>query len=174
MQALDLCQNKAMHDDTLALIEHLSLRPHPEGGFFRETFRAPLNLTGLPHGSRRQASTAIYFLLPAGTFSAWHRVSSDEVWHFYDGDPLDLHMIDETGRHTVIRLGRGIVNGQRPQAVVPAGVWQAAVPTGDRFTLCGCTVAPGFDFTDFELPERATLIELFPSQTALIERFTRD
>lgn len=163
-----------MHADALALIESLNLSAHPEGGFYRETFRAPLRLDGLPHGDIRHASTAIYFLLPAGTFSAWHRVRSDELWHFYDGEPLALHLLDAQGRHEIIRLGRDVRNGERPQAVVPAGVWQAAVPMGERFTLCGCTVAPGFDFADFEMPHTAALLSQFPSQHAdLARQFSR-
>jgi predicted cupin superfamily sugar epimerase len=160
-----------MHPDALSTIEALSLSPHPEGGFYREVFRSPLELQ-TPRGLRA-ASTAIYFLLPGDAFSAFHRVSSDEAWHHYDGDPLDLHTITGDGTHAVICLGPTLALGERPQHVVPAGVWQAAVPLGGRFTLCGCTVAPGFDFADFELPARATLVALFPSLRSPIERLTR-
>ena len=163
-----------MNDDARAVVEALGLAPHPEGGFFRETFRAPLALPA-PQGTRA-ASTAIYFLLHAGTFSALHRVRSDEVWHHYAGDPLELHLLEETGggsAHRVVHLGRDLARGERPQAVVPAGVWQAAIPTGDGYVLCGCTVAPGFDFADFEMPARAELIARFPDQGELIERLTR-
>jgi hypothetical protein len=103
-----------------------------------------------PDRPARSASTAIYFLLDAESFSALHRVSSDEVWHHYDGAPVDLHLIAQDGEHLVLCLGKDLDGGQRPQHVVPAGVWQAAVPRGDA--LCGCTVAPGFDFDDFEMP----------------------
>jgi uncharacterized protein len=163
-----------VHTDATALIATLGLDPHPEGGYYRETFRASLSLAGLPHGSPRAASTAIYFLLPAGTFSALHRVGSDEVWHHYDGDPVDLHTIDGIGMaHTVVRLGRDIAAGERPQHVVTAGLWQAAVPVGERFALCGCTVAPGFDFADFAMPSRAEMLSLLPAHRALVESLTR-
>jgi predicted cupin superfamily sugar epimerase len=122
----------------------------------------------------RAASTAIYFLLPAGTFSAFHRVTSDEAWHHYDGDPLDLHLIAEDGAHTVVALGRDFARGERPQHVVPAGVWQAAAPRGDRYALCGCTVAPGFDFADFEMPSPEDLRARFPPHAEIIARLTRE
>jgi predicted cupin superfamily sugar epimerase len=169
-----------VNDEARAVVEALGLAPHPEGGFYRETFRAPLALPA-PQGTR-DASTAIYFLLPAGTFSALHRVRSDEIWHHYDGDPLELHLLEEGAAdggagpgvaHRVVLLGRDLARGERPQAVVPAGVWQAAVPLGARYTLCGCTVAPGFDFADFELPPRADLLARFPGAHELIERLTR-
>lgn len=160
--------------EAAALIAKLGLEPHPEGGFFRETYRGELVLDGLPHGAPRAAHTAIFFLLPTRVFSALHRVKSDEVWHFYDGDPLELHTIDERGHHVEL-VGRDIASGQLPQRVVPAGVWQAAIPTkGPRgFALCGCTVAPGFDFADFEMPGRAALLERFPESTDAVKRFTR-
>jgi predicted cupin superfamily sugar epimerase len=162
-----------MHADAARLVDLLGLSPHPEGGFYRETWRAPLTLGGLPHGGPRAASTAIYFLLPAGTFSALHRVTSDEAWHHYDGDPLDLHVFDDAGVHTVVALGRDVARGERPQHVVPAGVWQAAVPRGGRYALCGCTVAPGFDFQDFAMPSRAELLSRFPAHADLVTRLTR-
>src|SRR5580704_14343851 len=135
-----------VNDDARAVVGALGLSPHPEGGFFRETFRAPLAVDA-PQGARA-ASTAIYFLLPAGSFSALHRVTSDEVWHHYDGDPVELHTLRDDGEARVVRLGRDLARGDRPQFVVPAGVWQAAVPVGARFALCGCTVSPGFEFAD--------------------------
>ena len=143
----------ALAPEVEALVASLSLIPHPEGGFYRETWRAPLVIAGdaLPHGAPRAAQTAIYFLLPAGTFSAIHRVTSDEIWHHYDGDPLELHLWSQDGAHRMELLGRELARGERPQHVVPAGVWQAAVPRGSRYALSGCTVAPGFDFADFTL-----------------------
>jgi predicted cupin superfamily sugar epimerase len=166
-------QTSALHPETQALIEQLTLQPHPEGGYYRETFRAPLSLPGLPHGLRH-ASTAIYFLLPAGTFSAFHRVRSDEVWHHYDGDAVELHLIDPDGAHRVERLGRQFAAGERPQVIVPAGVWQAAVPRGERHALCGCTVAPGFDFADFEMPPRSYLQRRFPQHRSLFDQLSRE
>jgi uncharacterized protein len=141
------------------VVRRLRLRPHPEGGYYGETFRSPLHLT-LPDGRIRSASTAIHYLLPAGGWSAWHRVRSDEVWHRYDGGELRLY-----------RLGMEEVrlNGDNPQAVVPAEVWQAA-ETVDQPVLCGCTVAPGFDFADFELGDVNELVAAFPEDERLIRR----
>jgi len=161
-----------MNDAAQAIIAQLRLQPHPEGGWYRETFRATLPGVGAA-GQPRAASTAIYFLLPAGAFSALHRVRSDEVWHHYAGDPVDLHLIDGRGVHEVVRLGSDLAGGEQPQVIVPADVWQAAVPAGDLYALCGCTVAPGFDFADFEMPGRAALVALFPQHRALMERLTR-
>lgn len=160
-------------DETAAkLIERLGLAAHPEGGYFRETYRAPLTLMGLPHGGPRSALTSIYFMLPALSFSAFHRVRSDEVWHHYDGDPLELHLLDEW-EHEVVVLGRDFAAGQVPQHVVRAGLLQAAVPRGERYSLCGCDVAPGFDFSDFELPSRAELLAKLPQHASIVERLTR-
>ena len=125
------------------VIGMLGLEPHPEGGHFRETFR---DATG-PDG--RAASTAIYFLLAAGEVSRWHRVDAAEVWHWYAGAPLILQIADGAERIN-IRLGPDLAAGERPQAIVAAGVWQAAESQGG-WTLCGCTVAPGFEFSRFEL-----------------------
>lgn len=126
------------------VVRLLGLVPHPEGGFYGETFRAPA-----PAGERG-ASTAIYYLLPEGEVSAWHRVvDADEVWHYYAGGPLELTLSDGRERSAVI-LGPDLAAGQRPQAVVPAGVWQTARALGE-WTLVGCTVAPGFQFASFEM-----------------------
>lgn len=145
------------------LIARHRLAPHPEGGFFRETFRSDAVLQ--TSRGPRPASTAIYFLLPPDTFSAWHRVhGADELWHLYEGE-LDLHLLDDDGPRR-IRL-----DADCPQAVVPAGAWQAASPVG--YALCGCTVAPGFDFADFEMATRAQLLRAFPNQQEAVERFTR-
>lgn len=144
------------------MVRRLDLQPHPEGGYFRETFRSPLRLT-LADGRTRAASTAIHFLLPAGTWSTWHRVRSDEVWHHYDGAPLRLYRLGLDP----VRLDRGT-----PQAVVPAGVWQAAEPEGGS-ALCGCTVAPGFEFADFSLGSAVALAAEFPAEAELIRRLAR-
>jgi hypothetical protein len=121
----------------------LDLAPHPEGGYYRETFRDPRKVEG------RAVSTAIYYLLPAGQISAWHRVDAAEIWHWHAGAPLALSLFEE-GRHRVIRLGADLMNGERPQGIVPAGVWQSAKSLG-AWTLVGCTVAPGFEFAHFEI-----------------------
>lgn len=128
------------------IIDRLGLRPHPEGGHFRETFRAA-DATG---SAGRGASTAIFFLLKAGERSHWHRVDADETWHHYAGAPLELSTSDDgrTTRHA--RLGDDFGIGETPQIVVPRGVWQAARSLGN-WTLVGCTVAPAFDFAGFEL-----------------------
>ena len=125
------------------MIERLGLTPHPEGGWYRETWRAPAI-----HGAR-SAGTAIYYLLAAGDRSHWHRVDAAEAWHHYAGDPLALAVADETA-HTVHELHGSLLDERRPQAVVPAGAWQAARPLGS-WSLVGCTVSPAFDFAGFEL-----------------------
>ena len=160
-----------LRDEVRALVEALGLSAHPEGGFYRETFRSPLSLPTA--AGERSASTAIWYLLPAGSFSAFHRVGSDEVWHYYDGDPVELHTIEKNGTHRICRLGRDWTRGERPQHAVSAGIWQAALPVGNRFSLCGCTVAPGFDFADFEMPPRADLVKIFPQHRLLLDRLTR-
>lgn len=129
------------------IIRILELGPHPEGGHYRETFRDPH-----AHESGRAHSTAIYFLLARGERSHWHKVDAAETWHWYAGAPLALHLSKGKG-HTTITLGPDLLAGQRPQAIVPKGDWQAAETLGD-WTLCGCTVAPGFDFAGFELAPR--------------------
>jgi len=122
----------------------LALKPHPEGGYFRETFRDSRQV-----GGDRSLSTAIYFLLARGERSHWHRIDAVEIWHWYAGAPLELEIAEEGRRQRVV-LGADLAIGERPQAIVPARAWQAARTLGE-WTLVGCTVAPGFDFTKFEL-----------------------
>jgi len=134
---------------TEAVVRLLDLAPHPEGGFYRQTFRDPRTIDGM-----RGASTAIYYLLPGGGISHWHRVDAAEVWHFYAGAPLELKIATGGAPTEVLRLGADLAAGERPQAVVPAGVWQSARSLGrgpHEWTLVGCTVAPGFEFAGFEL-----------------------
>jgi predicted cupin superfamily sugar epimerase len=126
------------------VIRLLGLKPHPEGGHYRETFRDPRTLEG-----GRAASTAIYFLLGRGERSHWHRVDAAETWHWYAGAPLVLQIDDGNAARSLL-LGADLANGERPQAVVPAHAWQAAESTGD-WSLVGCTVAPGFEFSGFEI-----------------------
>ena len=156
-------------------IESLKLLPHPEGGFYVETFRAEELPFELPERGPRSASTAIYFLLRAGDFSALHVVSSDEAWHHYLGDPLELHCIDPAGAHRALLLGSDLLRGQRPQHVVRRDELQAArVSAGPYgFALCGCTVAPGFDFADFRMPPRAELLAKWPQHRELVAALTR-
>jgi len=127
------------------VIRLLDLKPHPEGGHFRETFRDPYQI-----GGGRAASTAIYFLLARGERSHWHRVDAAEAWHWHAGAPLQLDLALPSGRRERLNLGSDLPAGERPQAVVPSHAWQAAQSLGD-WTLVGCTVAPGFEFAKFEL-----------------------
>jgi len=160
-------------------IEKLELERHPEGGYFRQTYKAALVVpkSALPAGfaGARAASTAIYFLLEGENFSAFHRLRSDEVWHFYAGDPLVVQVIEPEGKCSSILLGRDPEAGQVLQAVVPAGCWFAShVADWNSFAVVGCTVAPGFDFADFEMGKREELVRTYPQHRALIERLTRE
>jgi len=132
------------------IIRLLDLKPHPEGGHFRETFRDARAVEG-----KRAASTAIYFLLARGERSHWHKVDAVEVWHYYAGAPLLLEIVSgHSGPVERLTLGPDLVKGERPQAVVPAHAWQAAQSLGN-WTLVGCTVAPGFDFAGFMLAPKS-------------------
>ncbi|MET0969477.1 MAG: cupin domain-containing protein [Tardiphaga sp.] len=126
------------------IIAKLALQPHPEGGYYRETFRDTAT-----DDRGRAASTAIYFLLEAGQRSHWHRIDAVEIWHYHAGAPLVLEIADDRGRRSVT-LGADVLAGELPQGIVPPHAWQAAKSTGD-WTLVSCTVAPGFDFATFEL-----------------------
>jgi uncharacterized protein len=159
------------------IVRQLGLQPHPEGGYFRETYRAaesiPPQDLDRRRGGGRAASTAIYYLLEAGQRSALHRLKSDEIFHFYAGDPLRIIEIAPDGSLTETLLGADLGAGARPQHVIPAGTWFGAIPAeGGRFTLVGCTVAPGFDFADFELAGTAALLAAFPQHEAWIRRLT--
>jgi predicted cupin superfamily sugar epimerase len=134
-----------------ALIAALDLQPHPEGGYYRELFRSALRVEPADGRGARAALTTIHFLLPAGAHSRWHRVTSDEAWHLYEGGPLELLQLDAAGG-TLDRvvLGADHARGQVPVHVVPAHAWQAA-RASDGYALVGCTVGPGFDFADFAL-----------------------
>ncbi len=160
-----------VNEDAQRFIRELQLARHPEGGYYRRTYQSPLEVAHPTKGVMRWAMTHIYYLLPAGEHSALHRVASDEAWHFYDGDPLLLHTIDAAGRHESRWLGRG--EAMTLHAVVPASVWQAAELQSSGFTLCGCTVAPGFDFDDFEMGDRTQLLREFPHHAALVDRLAR-
>ena len=182
-----------------AWIRLLRLRPHPEGGYYREAYRSPETISAgsLPgrYGSRRSFSTAIYFLLAAGQYSAFHRLKSDEIWHFYDGAPIDIFVISPGGKLARIRLGNNPAAGEEPQRIVRAGSWFAAaiaiqngkslpamlriplqagrIQNQKSYSLIGCTVAPGFDFADFEVGRREELCAKFPRHARLIANFTR-
>jgi hypothetical protein len=160
-------------------IEKLQLEPHPEGGYFRQTYRSDMLFAreALPagFGGARVASTAIYFLLEGKNYSAFHRLRSDEVWHFYAGTPLIVHVISSQREYSSILLGPELEAGQVFQAVVPAGCWFAShVADWTGWALVGCTVAPGFDFEDFEMGKKAELVAGHPQYRELIERLTRE
>lgn len=155
----------------------LALAPHPEGGWFREVYRATESIDPAALPARfeapRSMSTAVYYLLEQGQCSRLHRIRSDELWHFYDGDPLTVWWIDPAGELATFRLGRSGEDGTRPLGVVPAGAWfGAAVDAPGTFALVGCTVAPGFDYADFEIADRGALMAAHPRHRALIERLT--
>ncbi len=165
-----------MDKDAQYWINHLGLSPHPEGGYYRATYKSDLTIARSALPSRyqgdRSASTAIYFLLDGENFSAFHRIASDEVWHFYTGNSLVVYVIDPYGDYSELHLGDG--SDEVFQAVVKAGCWFASrVKDAAGFALVGCTVAPGFDFADFELAVRSELVATYPQHQKLIEELTR-
>ncbi len=150
-------------------IKTLELLPHPEGGYFTETYRSSHSHKG------RASGTAIYFLLPSGKVSHLHRLDAEEMWHFYAGSPLTVHIIDQTGHYSTLSIGNEPDKGQALQAYVPPDVWfGATVDNPESYALVGCTVTPGFEFSGFELADRATLSERFPEHATLISRLTPD
>lgn len=167
-----------MNTSVAELIHHYQLQPHPEGGYYKETYRSN---EFIPHAAlpkkykdSRNCSTAIYFLLQQGDFSAFHRLQSDECWHFYAGGVLNIHIIQPTGELETIKLGSKFVNGEIFQFVVSAGCWFAPEPAKDTtFSFVGCTISPGFDFADFEMAKADELVSLYPQHEELIRRLTR-
>lgn len=158
-------------------INRLQLTTHIEGGAFREIYRsavsAPLSVLPPIFTGDRSFCTSIYFLLQQHQFSAFHRIKSDEVWHFYYGDPLIVYEIDGEGCLVEHRLGSDPDNNESFQCVIAAGNWFAArLAPGGHYSLVGCTVSPGFDFADFELADQAGLLDLFPDHTELIQALT--
>ncbi len=155
-------------------VEKLGLLPHPEGGFYKETYRSKVQGSFNGFNGDRNVTTGIYFLLTQGNFSAFHRIKSDEIWHFYDGDALEIYWFSPQGDLNTIYLGLDGDKGQLPQAVVPAHCWFASrVVEGGDYALVGCTVAPGFDFQDFELAHRNDLVATYPEHTEIITQLTR-
>ncbi|SKC71555.1 cupin domain-containing protein [Ohtaekwangia koreensis] len=159
-------------------ITQLALLPHPEGGFYRETYRTAelIPSPGLPSRfpAARNFSTAIYFLLRSHDRSLFHRIKSDELWHFYAGGPLNIYILTDLGL-TTYTLGSDLEKGESLQVVVPANCWFGAkVVDENSYTLSGCTVAPGFDFADFEMANRNTLLKTFPACKSIIELLTND
>ncbi|OGG52772.1 MAG: hypothetical protein A3F84_10045 [Candidatus Handelsmanbacteria bacterium RIFCSPLOWO2_12_FULL_64_10] len=157
----------------------LSLEPHPaEGGYFAETYRSgeriPKDALPARYGDARSLGTAIYYLLTPETFSAVHRLRSDEVFHFYLGDPVEMLQLWPDGSGRTVTLGSDILNGMRPQVVVPKGAWQGSrLMPGGRFALLGTTVAPGFDFADYEAGGREALVSAYPRFRDLIIALTK-
>lgn len=156
----------------------LNMKPHPEGGFYKETYRSEGSISEADLDKnivgKRNYCTGIYFLLTSHSFSAFHRINQDEMWHFYKGSPLKLHIISENGDYSHVIIGNNLEKGEVPQFTVKARDWFASeVADKGDYTLVGCTVSPGFDFRDFELPERETLIAMFPEHSNIITRLTR-
>ncbi len=167
-----------MTRDAKFWIKHLGLERHPEGGFFRETYRSEETIPACAMPERydgaRPFSTAIYFLLSGNEFSAFHRIKSDELWHFYVGDCLSIHIIDHDGFYSKIRLGVDCTRGESLQAMVKGGCWFAAsLDEPQSYALVGCTVAPGFDYEDFEMADKNELILRYPQYASIIARLTR-
>jgi len=166
-----------MSPDPSRWIDELGLVPHPEGGFYRETWRSPEMLAkgSLPgrFPGPRPLGTSILYLLRAGERSRLHRLRADETWHLYDGGPLHLHLLEPGTGHRRLALGLDVTRGESPQCLVPHGAWFGAeVGEGATHALAGCTVVPGFAFEDFELGERDALLAAFPAHRALVERLT--
>jgi predicted cupin superfamily sugar epimerase len=168
-----------MNQHAQRLIARLALEKHPEGGYYRETYRSEESIPAknLPErfsGGERSFSTAIYFLLADEDYSALHRIKSDEVWHFYAGGPLLIHELDQSGRYSRHRLGGECREDVTFQVVLKAGCWfGATLEKPDTFALVGCTVSPGFDFRDFEMADRGELLRIFPVDREIIEKLTR-
>ena len=160
------------------LIEILQLQPHPEGGYFKETYRSNEIITEscLPEvfEGERNYCTGIYYLLQSDDFSAFHKINQDEMWHFYQGDALEIIIIAKDGKLSRVMLGKNIENGEVFQYVVPKNCWFAAkVSTANSYSFVGCTVSPGFDFKDFTLAKKSELIAKFPQHSDIIENLTR-
>ena len=167
-----------MNTSFIEYVKYYQLQRHPEGGYYKETYRSQefISVNALPKRFKgpRRFSTAIYFLLERGDFSAFHRIRSDECWHFYYGDSLSIYIIHPNGDLDTVYLGNNMNNSEHFQFVVPANCWFAAEPAENSlFSFVGCTVAPGFDFADFELAKADRLIALYPQHQLLIKRLTR-
>ncbi len=153
------------------IVQKLHMLPHPEGGYYREVYRA-MDEWPTPQGIRA-ASTAIYFLLEQGDFSAFHRIKSDELWHHYEGVPLEIYVIGDDGELEIMKLGKDFSKGEEPLCIVRKGLWFASRVLENGYAFVGCTVAPGFDFSDFELASRQELLSLYPKHKKVIEELTR-
>ncbi len=154
------------------LISSLGLERHPEGGYFKQVYQCPISVsTG--SGQRRRLASSIYYLLPAGDVSRFHRLKSDELWYYHAGDPTEIHMIDQAGMHTTLLLGMDTTADEQPQAAVPAGnIFGAATKGTAGYSLLGCMVCPGFEYADFELIKQDALIKAYPQYKELILALT--
>ena len=164
-----------LHSRAAELIEILGLVPHPERGFFAETYRATSRVEAATHGGLRSAGTAIYFLITSDQPATFlHRLKSDEIFHLYEGGPLDLVRLFADGTSDVVRLGLDLAAGERPQIAVPAGTWFGTeLAGGATHCLVGCTVAPGFEYADFELADGPELAVRYPNVAPRISRMSR-
>lgn len=161
------------------IINKLDLAPHPEGGFYKETYRSEgfvqKDSLSEVYSDKRNYSTCIYFVITSESFSAWHKIHQEEIWHFYLGSSITIHLISPEGEYSSIILGNDISKGEIPQYIVQGEWWFAVtVNTENSYALTGCTVAPGFDFNDFILPTRKELIEIFPHLNQEITLLTRE
>jgi predicted cupin superfamily sugar epimerase len=160
------------------LIQQFKLEPHPEGGWYKQTYKSNEEIVAgaLPKrfAGSRSFATAIYFLLEQGNFSGFHRIKSDECWHFYTGDPLFIYIIKQSGELEIISLGNNFEKGQAFQYVVPANCWFAGRPApGSEYCFVGCTVSPGFEFADFELADLNALVRMYPQHKEIINELCR-
>lgn len=159
------------------IIKRLQLQPHPEGGYFKETYRSqgiiPNDSLDQAYSGDRNFSTAIYFLLTSDSFSAFHKINQDEIWHFYDGSPIRLYMISPEGELSSQLIGSNLEQGELPQFVVPGGYWfSAEVVNSKSYSLVGCTVSPGFSFEDFVMLPCEDLVKMFPEHREMIIKMT--
>lgn len=165
-----------MKTEEKQIIENLNLKAHPEGGFYRETYRSKIFVAekNLPDafGGRRSLSTSILFFLPANTFSAFHRLRQDEVWYFQSGEGPVIHCIFQDNKYRKVNMGPGTLKNEQPQVTIPAGTLFAA-EARNQYSLVGCLASPGFDFADLEMPTAAQLIKSHPKHENIIKKLTR-
>ena len=153
------------------IVAELNMQPHPEGGYYAEVYRSPMEIPG----KKRQLMTSIYFLLTSDNVSNFHRIKSDELWFHHAGSPITVHVLNEDKGHVEIKVGSDILKGEHPQALVKGGeIFGSSVDTENSYALVSCVVAPGFDFQDFELFKRAELIAQFPAHREIITRLTAE
>ncbi len=159
--------------DAAYWIKQLDLQPHPEGGYYKEVFRSQLEVTVKAYGKKKQACTSIYYLLEGDDYSGFHRILSDEIWYFHKGSPLHVHVIDAHGEHIIHELSDNETGSL--SIVIEAGLWFAAgIPSASGFTLASCAVAPGFDFTEFEMAKKQDMLAQFPQHEQLFNKLCRE